>query len=66
MTRWFSSACHCVLDIPDKPYNELGGVFVEQCRTHDRPNEVFAHCRRTPEDKRSLEKKKPQFQRRSR
>jgi len=67
MTRFAPATCHCVLNIPDNPYNESRAEFIQQCRTHDRPSECFAHNRSlntSTENQRTAIKRKPEFSRR--
>lgn len=74
MTRFSPSTCNCVIDIPDKPYDESKAEFVKQCKTHPIPQVCFIHNRsfkKRPNEsnqelevRRNNEKKKPQFQRR--
>ncbi len=73
MTRFFPSSCHCIIDIPDNPYDESKSVFVERCKTHPQPIVTFIHNRsfkkRPTESEQDLElrrnneKARPAFQR---
>lgn len=76
MTRWNPDTCNCVIDY-DRDFQNA--VFVEQCRTHNTPQQTADHNRgfnqrdgKNPTDPqlesqfkdKILEKKKPQFQKR--
>jgi len=70
MTKWHPDTCHCIIDLTKME-------FLEQCETHNTPDEVLIHNRsfnlkhganptdsqkeKMIEDK-ALEKKKPKFQ----
>jgi len=72
MTLWTPDTCNCKIDLDSM-------TFIEQCRTHNTPQQTVAHNRafnlrdgNNPTESqekaqgldKALEKKKPQFQRR--
>jgi len=61
--RFAPSTCHCIVDIPNDPYNELKAEFVQRCKTHSKPNVTFIHNRlfSNQPELAILEKLKPQF-----
>jgi len=76
LTIWKPDTCHCTIKYDDDFQNP---VFVQQCRTHNNPNQTLAHNKSfnlrngpnpTPPQQQSigadkiLEKLKPAFQRR--
>lgn len=67
MTKLTCYTCHCILEIPDRPYDESKAIFKQQCATHRSPQETLRHVRqfstRTREEM-ITEQSKSQYQRR--
>jgi len=67
MIKFKPSTCHCVIAIPDDPYNESRATQLEKCRTHNTAIDCLTHNRSLQNETkeiRSQERKKPEFQRR--